>query len=118
MKTWTYAFAALAISFNPAHAAEPSGAAMAAPGPTGAAMAATCAGCHGTDGKLTTIEMVPLAGMAEAEFVRAMQDFRSGKRQSTLMGHVAKGFTDSEVRAMARYFASVKFNPATFNPAR
>ena len=108
MKTWTYAFAALAISFNPAHAAEPSG----------AAMAATCAGCHGTDGKLATVEMMPLAGMAETEFVRAMQDFRSGKRQSTLMGHVAKGFTDSEVRAMARYFASVKFNSVKFNAAR
>jgi sulfide dehydrogenase cytochrome subunit len=118
MKTWTYALAALAITLNPAHAAEPSGAAMTAPGPTGAAMAATCAGCHGTDGKLATIEMMPLAGMQEAEFVRAMQDFRSGKRQSTLMGHVAKGFTDSEVRAMARYFASVKFNPAKFNAAR
>jgi len=128
MKTWIVAFAALAISFNPAHAAEPSGAAMAAPspssatkaapGPTGAAMAATCAGCHGTDGKLATVEMVPLAGMAEAGFVRAMQDFRSGKRQSTLMGHVARGFTDSEVRAMARYFASVKFNEATFNPGK
>lgn len=101
MKTWTFAFAALAISFNPATAAEPSG----------AAMAATCAGCHGTHGKLATIEMVPLAGMAEAEFVRAMQDFRSGQRPSTLMGLVAKGFTDSEVSAMARYFSRVKFNP-------
>lgn len=108
MKTWTYALAALAICFNSAHAAEPSG----------AAMAATCAGCHGTDGKLATVEMVPLAGMAEAEFVRAMQDFRSGKRQSTLMGHVTKGFTDSEVRAMARYFASVKFNAAKFDQAK
>jgi sulfide dehydrogenase cytochrome subunit len=118
MKTWTYALAALAICFNSAHAAKPSGAAMAvpspssatkpAPGPTGAAMAATCAGCHGTDGKLATVEMVPLAGMAEAEFVRAMQDFRSGKRQSTLMGNLAKGFSEREVAAMARYFVHVK----------
>ncbi len=71
-------------------------------------MAATCAGCHGTEGRLGTGEFMPLAGMKEAEFIRAMQDFRSGKRLSTLMGHVANGFTDREVRAMAQYFARIQ----------
>jgi len=108
MKIWTLSFAALAAAFTPAHAAEPTGRAMAAPAPTGEAMAATCAACHGTRGKLGTVEFVPLAGMPETEFVRAMRDFKSGKRQSTLMGHVANGFSDSEVRAMARYFVNVK----------
>jgi len=98
MKYLVLAFAALAITFNPAHAAEP----------TGEAMAATCAACHGTHGKLGTVEYMPLAGMAETEFVRAMQDFRSGKRLSTLMGHVANGFSDNEIRAMAKYFATIK----------
>ena len=98
MKSLVLAFSALAVTFNPAHAAEP----------TGEAMAATCAACHGTHGKLGTVEYMPLAGMAEKEFVRAMQDFRSGKRASTLMGHVANGFSDNEIRAMAKYFANVK----------
>jgi len=98
MKYLVLAFVALAVTFNPAHAAEP----------TGEAMAATCAACHGTHGKLGTVEYMPLAGMAEKEFVRAMQDFRSGKRLSTLMGHVANGFSDNEIRAMAKYFANVK----------
>jgi len=98
MKSLVLAFSALAVTFNPAHAAEP----------TGEAMAATCAACHGTHGKLDTVEYMPLAGMAEKEFVRAMQDFRSGKRASTLMGHVANGFSDNEIRAMAKYFANVK----------
>lgn len=98
MKSLLLAFAALAVTFNPAHAAEP----------TGEAMAATCAACHGTHGKLGTVEYMPLAGMAETEFVRAMQDFRSGKRLATLMGHVANGFSDNEIRAMAKYFANVK----------
>jgi sulfide dehydrogenase cytochrome subunit len=98
MKSLVLVFAALAVTFNPAHAAAP----------TGEAMAATCAACHGTHGKLGTVEYMPLAGMAETEFVRAMQDFRSGKRLSTLMGHVANGFSDNEVRAMAKYFANVK----------
>lgn len=98
MKNWALSFAVLAVTFTPVHAAEP----------TGEAMAATCAACHGTHGKLGTVEFMPLAGMAEQEFVRAMQDARSGKRLSTLMGHVANGFSDNEIRAMAKYFASVK----------
>ena len=108
MKTPLLALAMLAFTLSPAGAADPTGEAMAAPGPTGAAMAATCAGCHGTQGRLGTVEFMPLAGLPEAEFVRAMTDFRSGKRLSTLMGHVARGFSDREVRAMARYFASIK----------
>lgn len=96
MKSWAAVLLLLAIV--PAHAAEPSG----------EAMAATCAGCHGTEGKLGTVEFVPLAGMREAEFVRAMQDFRSGRRPATLMGHVANGFTDSQIRTMAQYFARIK----------
>jgi sulfide dehydrogenase cytochrome subunit len=87
---------------TPAQAAGPS-----AP-PSGAAMAHTCAGCHGTQGRLGTVEFVPLAGLPEREFMGAMRDFRSGKRAATLMGHVARGFSDDELKAMARYFATVK----------
>lgn len=98
MKSFLFALAALAAAVSTAHAAEP----------TAEAMAATCAACHGTHGKLGIVEYMPLAGMAETEFIRAMQDFRSGKRLSTLMGHVANGFSDNEIRAMAKHFASVK----------
>ncbi len=73
--------------------------------PSAAAMAATCAGCHGTHGRLELREFVPLAGMREADFVRAMREFRAGARPSTLMGHVANGFSDEEIEAMARHFA-------------
>lgn len=100
MKTPLLALALMAASLPSAYAAAPS--------PTGVAMAATCAGCHGTEGRLGTVEFMPLAGMKEAEFIRAMQDFRSGKRLSTLMGHVANGFTDNEVRAMAQHFARIQ----------
>jgi sulfide dehydrogenase cytochrome subunit len=90
--------ALVAAVFSPSHAAEP----------TGVAMAHTCAGCHGTQGKLGTVEFVPLAGLPESEFLRAMRDFRAGKRPATLMGLVAHGFSDSELQAMARHFANIK----------
>ena len=71
-------------------------------------MAQTCAGCHGTDGRLRAAAFMPLAGMPKAQFVQAMRDFRDGKRPSTLMGHVAQGFSNGEIDAMASYFAAVK----------
>ena len=39
------------------------------------------------------------------DFVKAMQDFQSGARPNTLMGPIAKGFSEAEIRSMASYFA-------------
>lgn len=84
-----------------------SASAWAQPQASGETMANTCAACHGTHGRVgEDVAMVPLAGMDKGEFIRAMRDFRSGKRPSTLMHHVASGFTDAEVEAMAEFFAA------------
>jgi len=72
---------------------------------TGEMMAQTCAGCHGTQGRLSNSAFMPLAGMSEASFVKAMLDFQSGTRPNTLMGPIAKGFSEAEIKAMAAYFA-------------
>lgn len=77
------------------------------PAPAGEAMAHTCAACHGTEGRLGDEAFMPLAGMPRGLFTRTMQAFRSGARPSTLMGHVAQGFTDADLAAMAAYFESV-----------
>lgn len=52
--------------------------------------------------------MPPLAGMPADKFVNAMQAFRSGERQGTVMNRHAKGYTDEEIQAMGRYFAAQK----------
>ncbi len=70
-------------------------------------MAHSCAGCHGTNGQLGDESFKPLAGLPVQQFVLTMTDFREGKRASTLMGHVAKGFTDAELKAMGEFFAAV-----------
>ncbi|MGE0072454.1 MAG: cytochrome c [Thiomonas sp.] len=98
-------FAAPAATMPPPPAALPAG--PKAP-PSGAAIAQTCAGCHGTEGRLKAAAFMPLAGMPKAQLVQAMRDFRSGKRPATLMRHVAEGFSDGEIDAMAAYFAAVK----------
>lgn len=88
-------------------------AAPALPGPTtnpnpvpASVMAHSCAACHGTNGRLGDEYFKPLAGMPVAQFVRTMTDFREGKRPSTLMGHVAKGFTDADLQGMGEFFAA------------
>jgi len=87
--------------------AAPATAAAALPPVAGEAIAHTCAACHGTQGRLGDEAFMPLAGLPRAQFVRTMQDFRSGARPSTLMGHVAQGFSDAELAAMGAYFESV-----------
>lgn len=84
------------------------------PNPVPAAtLAHSCAACHGTNGQLGDEYFKPLAGMPVQQFVRTMVDFREGKRSSTLMGHVAKGFTDADFKAMGEFFAAQKpSNPA------
>lgn len=71
-------------------------------------MANTCAGCHGTQGIISNSAFMPLAGMPENTFIKTMLDFRNDERPSTLMGHVAKGFTEEEIRLMATFFADIK----------
>ncbi|MEF3194185.1 MAG: cytochrome C [Halothiobacillaceae bacterium] len=73
--------------------------------PVGEMLAQTCAGCHGTQGRVSNSAFMPLAGMSETSFVKAMQDFQSGARPNTLMGPIAKGFSEAEIKAMAGYFA-------------
>lgn len=71
-------------------------------------MAHSCAACHGTNGELGDEYFMPLAGMPVQQFVRTMTDFREGQRPATLMGHVAKGFTDADLKTMGEFFAAVK----------
>jgi sulfide dehydrogenase cytochrome subunit len=70
-------------------------------------MAHTCAGCHGTNGVAGDSAFMPLAGMPSETFIQTMLDFRNDTRPSTLMGHVAKGFTEEDIKAMATFFENL-----------
>jgi cytochrome c553 len=95
-----------------AFAQQPAPPAFAAPNlsPSGVrGLAGTCAPCHGTDGRAAEGSSVPgLAGRPREDLVRAMGQFRTAERPSTLMGQLAKGFTDAEIDALAGYFAAVR----------
>jgi cytochrome subunit of sulfide dehydrogenase len=63
--------------------------------------ASSCSGCH--DAKITSPAIPPLKGRPAAEIVTAMQEFRAGGREATVMGRIAKGFSDDETRAIATW---------------
>ena len=67
--------------------------------------AASCTGCHPASARV--ISPVPrLAGLDRAAIVKALQDFRSGKRAGTVMDRISKGFTDEEIEAIAAWWAA------------
>jgi cytochrome subunit of sulfide dehydrogenase len=73
------------------------GVATAAEAPPGAS---SCSGCHPGSATVDT-PVPPIRGRDAAEIVTAMQAFRSGERPSTVMGRIARGFSDDEIRAIA-----------------
>jgi len=73
--------------------------------PTATMLADTCAGCHGTDGASTGPATPSLAGKSETYIVDSMVAFKSGERPSTVMGRIAKGYSEEEFKLMASVFA-------------
>jgi cytochrome c553 len=70
-------------------------------------ISSTCMSCHGPGGK--SVGAAPsIAGLDKDYFVKAMQNYKSGKRVGTIMKKHAAGYTDAEFEAMAAYFAALK----------
>jgi cytochrome c553 len=85
-------------SIGPASAAGP---ADAPPG------AASCSGCHPAARWVDT-SVSRLAGRDPATIVTAMQAFKSGQLPGTVMGRIAKGFSDDEIKAIAAWYGAQK----------
>lgn len=49
--------------------------------------------------------MGAIAGRPEAEIAAALAEYRSGARASSVMGRIAKGFSEAESRAIAAHLA-------------
>ena len=73
------------------------------------ALAATCANCHGTQGRAVDGAAVPgLAGMPAVYMAEQMKTFKAGTRPATVMHQLAKGYSDSQIEQLAAYFAAQK----------
>lgn len=50
--------------------------------------------------------MPSLAGKSVSYIAQKMRKFRSGDEESTVMGRIAKGFSEAEIDAVASYLGS------------
>lgn len=71
-------------------------------------LAATCANCHGTDGRSVTKDVPSLAGMPRQDIAASLRAFKAGTKPATVMHQLAKGYTDPQIDALAAYFAARK----------
>jgi sulfide dehydrogenase cytochrome subunit len=83
-----------------------------ASGPSAEALAYTCAGCHGTNGQSNGPASPTLAGMSKPVMVETMKGFKSGEINSTIMGRIAKGYSDEQFALMGEFFEKQTFMPA------
>ncbi len=64
-------------------------------------LAAPCQGCHGVVGAMPTL----VGRHSVAELAAMLRDFRSDARPATVMGRIARGYTEEEIGILARYYA-------------
>ena len=89
-------FGLLAFTYN-SHAAGVS---------QGAMLSNSCSACHGTDGK-SPGAIPSIYGKSSSFISQALNEFREGKRPSTVMGRHAKGYSDKEIKLIAEHFSSL-----------
>jgi cytochrome c553 len=71
------------------------------------ALAATCAACHGTEGRAPAGSAMPsLAGRPAPWLIEQMRAFQSGAREATVMHQIARGYSAAQIDQLAAYFAA------------
>lgn len=75
-------------------------------------LAVTCAGCHGTNGASSGPATPSIAGISAVYFGDMMQGFKEGTIKNTIMGRIASGYSDEEIKAMGEHFSKLPFIPA------
>lgn len=73
----------------------------------GKMLSLSCASCHGTDGKSTSITPY-IAGMGKTVMYQSLLAYKYGKKEGTMMQKHVKGFTDAELEQISYYFSKVK----------
>ena len=69
-----------------------------------AMLSASCEGCHGTNGRSPGV--IPTIAGKSADYLReTMERFRSGEKETTVMGRHVKGYSEEEIRLIAEYFS-------------
>lgn len=73
---------------------------------SGATIGYTCMGCHGVNGK-SPGSIPSIAGQSESMLAAKLLAYRADGQKGTIMNRIAKGYTDAELNAVARFFAAL-----------
>lgn len=66
-----------------------------------------CAGCHGTDGR-SLGSMPAFHEKKPAELKQILREYKSGKREATIMDRIVKGYSDADLDKMVDYYTAKK----------
>ncbi len=66
-----------------------------------------CAGCHGTDGR-SLGSMPAFHEKKPAELKQILREYKSGKREATIMDRIVKGYSEKDLDAMVDYYTAKK----------
>lgn len=69
--------------------------------------AASCAACHGTNGR-SVGGMPALAGRSKEELLASLKGFKGGSKPATVMHQHAKGYSDEQLARIAEFFSKQK----------
>jgi cytochrome c553 len=84
---------------------------------SGSGEGGSCARCHGAENTGPVSRFIPmLHGQSEAYLVRALQEYRDGKRVSGMMQPEAHGLPDAEIVRLARLYAGLRSPATTVQP--
>ena len=76
----------------------------------GRTIASACFGCHGAASESGSA-IPPIIVGAPAKFIEgSLKAFREDRRPSTIMGRIAKGYTDEDIAAVAQYYSALGGN--------
>lgn len=64
---------------------------------------AACVACHGAAGNSSITQNPKLAGQHEAYIYKQLGEFKEGKRNNAVMGPIAKGLSDDDMKNIAAY---------------
>ncbi len=65
-------------------------------------LAATCANCHGTNGKGVVDGGIPLINtLTKEQILTLLKAFKSGAREGTIMPQLTKGYSDEQLATIA-----------------
>ncbi|MGB0748709.1 MAG: c-type cytochrome [Magnetospiraceae bacterium] len=73
---------------------------------SGEMLSLTCNACHGPGGSSHGPATPSIAGMNAFNMEEALKAYKADTRPATVMNRIAKGYTDTEIAAIAKYFAA------------